>query len=298
MMAVRTDVASSRMPRTRLLPPCSATKRSSASCSRWQARWPIPFGTTCSTATWALKRLPRSRARRIASSACGPPRTGTRMEPTSSMPRCLTTAMSHGDSRTTESMVGEKTAGVRWATTPRSASARAAAAGDGGPPQPKMTRSVPSSPTASITPSDALPPDADHGSDLDSLLVAEVEDSLQQPARGARLGCALGQRDALRHLDDAQRGDLGGPAVADTGADADQVARGARVGQRQQDAVRHAPSGRHQPAAPPAARISFQRPTRYGFSSSNSRACASITRSAWSVVISSVSPMKPAVRAK
>ena len=52
------------------------------------------------------------------------------------------------------------------------------------------------------------------------------------------------------------------------------------------------------PAASPAARISFQRATRYGLSSSNSRAWASMTRSAWSVVISSVSPMKPAVRAK
>ena len=154
MMAVRTDVASRRMPRTRRVPPCSRTKRSSASCSRCSARSPVPFGTMCSTATCAPKRLPRSRARRMASSACGPPRTGTRIERTSSTPRCLTTAMSHGDSRTTASMVGEKTAGPSR-RGPRAASARAAAAGDGGPPQPKMTRSVPSSPTASITPSAA-----------------------------------------------------------------------------------------------------------------------------------------------
>ena len=97
---------------------------------------------------------------RIASSACGPPRTGTRIERTWSMPRCLTTAMSHGDSRTTASIVGLNTE-RGWARSPASAisvasaSALAACDGVGGPPQPKITRSLLSSPTASITPSDA-----------------------------------------------------------------------------------------------------------------------------------------------
>ena len=54
------------------------------------------------------KRLARSRLMRMASSACGPPRTGTRIDSTWSRPRCLTTAMSHGDSRTTASMVGRE----------------------------------------------------------------------------------------------------------------------------------------------------------------------------------------------
>ena len=97
---------------------------------------------------------------RIASSACGPPRTGTRIDSTLSRPRCLTTAMSHGHSRTTASMVGEKTGrgptrSPARASSVASASARAVCDAVGGPPQPKMTRSDPSSPTASITPSAA-----------------------------------------------------------------------------------------------------------------------------------------------
>ncbi len=261
MMAVRTDVASRRMPRTRRVPPCSRTKRSSASCSRCSARSPVPFGTTCSTATCAPKRLPRSRARRMASSACGPPRTGTRIERTSSTPRCLTTAMSHGDSRTTASMVGEKTAGP---------SRRAPARGLRPCGRGRRRRAAPAEDdeVRSLLPHrldhavGGPSPDPDHGPDLDALLVAEVKHALQQAARGASLGGALRQGDALRHLHDAERGDLGGAAVADPRADADQVARRARVGQRQQDAVRRAAAGRHQRSVDAAARISFQRVTR------------------------------------
>ena len=139
-----------------------------------------------------------------------------------------------------------------------------------------------------MTPSDAAAADADHRPQLDALLVAEVEDALQQAARDAGLVRALGQADALRHLDDAEGGDLGRPAVRDARADADEVARRARVGERQEDPVRLAPARGHQ-RPPDSARIAVQRVTRYGLSSSNSRACSSMTRSAWSVVISSVS---------
>ena len=163
MMVLRTLVPSRSSPFTRFPPPCSLTNASSAACSRTSARSPIPFGTMCMTTTCAPKRLPRSRARRIASSACGPPRTGTRIDPTVSRPRCLTTAISQGDSRTTASMVVVKTAGGRGSApasraSAASASARAACDGVGGPPQPKMTRSVPSSVTASMTPSAARRP--------------------------------------------------------------------------------------------------------------------------------------------
>ena len=139
--------------------------------------------------------------------------------------------------------------------------------------------------------------DADHRPQLHALLVADVEHALEQAARGAGLRGALGQADALGNLDDAEHGDLGRAPVGDSGADADEVARRPRVGERQEDAVRRAAARRHQ-AGSLAARISRQRVTRYGFSSSNWRAWSSITRSAWSVVMSSVSLMKPAVRPK
>ena len=54
-------------------------------------------------------RWARASANRSASSAWGPPRIGTRTRRISAGPPCLTTAMSHGASRTTSSIVGEKT---------------------------------------------------------------------------------------------------------------------------------------------------------------------------------------------
>ena len=93
--------------------------------------------------------------------------------------------------------------------------------------------------------------DADQGPQLDPLLVAEVEDALEEAARGARLGRALGEADPLRHLDDAERGDLGRAPVGNPRADADEVARRARVGERQEDPVRRAASGGHR-IRPPA----------------------------------------------
>ena len=91
--------------------------------------------------------------------------------------------------------------------------------------------------------------DAHQGPELDPLLVAEVEDALEQPSRRPRLRGSLGEADAFRHLDDAERGDLGAAAVGDPGADADEVARRPRVRERQEDPIRR-------PAArPPASAV-------------------------------------------
>ena len=116
------------------------------------------------------------------------------------MPRCLTTAMLHGASRTTSSIVGEKTASV-----PRLAARPAAPAEDdqvglflggelddafGGPPA-----------------------DAHDGAQLDALR-RELEHALEQAPRLARPRRALGKRHALGHLDDAERSQRAARAAA------------------------------------------------------------------------------------
>ena len=80
------------------------------------------------------------------SSACGPPRTGTRIRRIDVAPRCLTTAMSHGD-RATSSIVGENTAGP--CPLRRSAPCR---------PSRRSRRSDSCSPDASMMPSAARRP--------------------------------------------------------------------------------------------------------------------------------------------
>ena len=266
-IAWRTPVASRIMPDARRVPACSRTKASTAACSRSTARAPMPFGTTWSTTTFASKRFARSRLIRIASSACGPPRTGTRIDRTWSRPRCLTTAMSHGDSRTTASMVGEKTARGSARSPARtisvaSASARAACDGVGGPPQPKMTRSLLSSPTASITPSAAWRPM--RTSVRSSTPSSSPKSSTRWSSRReVRAWVAPSERlTPSGHLDDAEGRDLGRPAVRHAGTDADEVARRSRVRERQEDAIRSpAPGRRHQLPAP-SARADRHRATR------------------------------------
>ena len=110
----------------------------------------------------------------------------------------------------------------------------------------------------------------------------EVEDPLEEPPGVAGPGRALGQRHALGHLDDPERGQLPGPRLEQGGADADQLLRGQRVRDRDED-----PAGSGDFAVMPALRpgpAASQRSTRYGLSSSNSRACRSTRSSAWSVV--------------
>ena len=109
----------------------------------------IPGGTRWRTTTVASWCWAIASANRTASSACGPPRTGTRTRLISREPRCLTTAMSHGDSRTTSSIVGEKTVGP---------CARPSWPAGALPPQPKMMRSASCSADASMIPSAACRP--------------------------------------------------------------------------------------------------------------------------------------------
>ncbi len=129
----------------------------------------IPGGTRCRTMTSAPFARPRASANVKASSAWGPPRTGTRIRLTWGVPRCLTTTMSQGDSRTTASMVGLNTVGpvseVRARRRPlagRSAPVGAVSAPGPGsdclPPQPKMIRSASCSAAASTMPSAARRP--------------------------------------------------------------------------------------------------------------------------------------------
>ncbi len=168
---------------------------------------------------------PRAVAKRSASSACGPPRIGTRIRPTSLMPRCFTTAMSDGASRTTSSMVALKTG-------PSPSSRRPG----GRPPQPKMTRSASSSVAISTMPSAARRPmrttvrrSTPSG--------RELQDPLQQPPRLARPGRPLRQWHAFRHLHDGQRGDHA-TVRQQRRADTHQVRRRPRVGKRDEDACR------------------------------------------------------------
>ena len=118
-----------------------------------------------------------------------------------------------------------------------------------------------------------------------------VEHPLEQPPGVARAGRALGQGHPLGHLHDAQGGQLAGALVEHGGAQPDQLLGGHRVGDRDEDPGRQRRSCRHDPA-------SFQRLTRYGLSSSNSRAWRSTRSSAWSVVTWRFSMMKLATRPK
>ena len=101
-------------------------------------------------------------------------------------------------------------------------------------------------------------------------------------------GRALRERHALGDLDDAQGAQLAGPRLEQGGADPDELAGGARVGDRDED------PDRQRGAVHPA----FQRSTRYGLSSSNSRAWRSTRSSASSVVMSRFSITKLATRPK
>src|SRR5262249_52367885 len=122
----------------------------------------------------------------------------------------------------------------------------------------------------------------------------EVEDALEQAAGVARPGGALAERHPLGHLDDAERSQLPGPRIEERGAEPDQLLRGGGVRDGNQDpggersagaAHRRASAVSGSGAAPfvgPTA--CCQRSTRYGLSSSNSRAWRSTRSSAWSVV--------------
>ena len=128
-----------------------------------------------------------------------------------------------------------------------------------------------------------------------------VEHALQEPPGVPGAGRSLGQRHALGDLDDAERRQLAGSRVDHRRPELDQLLGRHRVGDRDQDPDRERGSGGHRavdPAAGPAAMASFQRVTRYGLSSSNSRAWRSTRSSAWSVVTLRFSMTKLATRPK
>ena len=225
-------------------------------------------------------------AKRIASSACGPPRTGTRIRRIVVAPRCLTTAMSHGESRTTSSIVGENTAGAVAVAGVRRLAA---------PAEDHEVRLL-----LAGRLDDALgrpPADAHDGMDRRSF-GREVENALEEPAGVPRPRRALRQRHPLGHLDDPERGQLAA-LVEDRRAELDQLLGGERVGDRDQD-----PRGERRAAHARTSAWAFfagfpvQRSTRYGFRSSNSRAWRSTRSSACSVVIERFSMTKLPTRPK
>jgi hypothetical protein len=125
----------------------------------------------------------------------------------------------------------------------------------------------------------------------DRALGRVVEHLLEEAPRLAGTGRALGQGHALRYFDDAERRELARPRLEQVRADADQLLRGERVRDRDED-----PVGERLPAH--EAPSSFQRWTRYGLSSSNSRAWRSTRSSAAAVVTCRFSMTKLPTRPK
>ena len=131
-------------------------------------------------------------------------------------------------------------------------------------------------------------PDAHRGAQLD-VVGRELQHALQQAASLAGAGRPLGERHPLRDLDDAQRGERAA-VLHDRRADAHEVGRGARVGQRQEDAAGQAGAAPHEPAR--------QRSTNSGLTDSKTRAWRSTTASASSPLSSAVSRTWLATRPK
>jgi len=138
-----------------------------------------------------------------------------------------------------------------------------------------------------------MPADAHDGVDRRAVRCV-VEDPLEEASGVPGARRALGQRHPLGHLDDAERGQLAGPPVEHGGTEADQLLGRHRIGDRDEDPRGERWAVGHQPAAS----ASFQRLTRYGFNSSNSRAWRSTRSSAWSVVTLRFSMTKLATRPK
>ena len=182
-------------------------------------------GTTCRTSTSASKAAAAPSAKRSASSACGPPRTGARMRRTSLDAALLDDRDVAGRSRTTSSMVALKTGSSPIVASPP---ARPAAPAEDDQVGLLLGGQL----------HDALrgtSPDAHHGAQVDAV-GRELQDPLQQPARLARPRRALGQRHALGHLHDGQRGEHAA-VRQQRRPDAHQVGRGPRVGERDEDAA-------------------------------------------------------------
>ncbi len=217
-------------------------------CSAWARTASVtPAGTRCMTTTVASWRTASASASRSASSACGPPRTGTRIRRIWRAPRCLTTAMSHG--RLAHDLVDGR-------ADDRAAAGITARAGLAAPAEDHqvgllLRRRL-------DDPGRRVPADPDERVD-DRALGHVVQDLLEEAPRLPGPGRALGQRHALGHLDDAQRRQLAGSRLHQRRADADQLLRGQRVGDRDQDPRGQRLRGHAPASAAPAAR---QRSTR------------------------------------
>ena len=210
--------------------------------------------------------------------------------------------MSHGELRTTSSIVGEKTVGPFW-SCPAAARAGPFRPIWSCPPAARADRSGAALPPPTEDdqirllfngglddPLGRVTADPDDGSDHGAVRRV-VEDALDQAPSVPCAGRSLGQRHPLRNLDDAEGRQFAGPLVEHRRAQPDQLLGGRRIGDRDQDSGRQWQARRHRGD-------SFQRSTRYGLSNSNSRACRSTRSSAWSVETVRFSMMKLPTRPK
>ena len=211
------------------------------------------------------------------------------------MPRCLTTAMSHGASRTTSSMVGLKTA-----------------APDERPPQPKMTRSASSSAAASTMPSAARRP-------MRTIVWSSTPSGVNSSTRCRR------RRAWRARVAPSLRGMPSGTSTIERAVRLPPWRSSAAPMRTRSAAVRGLASGRRMRAGPPSrppgvmragpngapvaagrvgegvaagAAAAVQRATNEGLSSSKARAWRSTNASASSVVRSRVSRTRLATRPK
>ena len=190
-IALRTLGASRRT--ASLLPAMCCLMNAASARSAWaRTARVIPGGTRWRTVTVASWWRAMASAKWRASSACGPPRTGTRTRRMSLVPRCLTTAMSHG--RVADDLVDRR----------REDGRAGAVAAAGGAPAPAEDDEVGLLLGRRLD--DALgrvPADADDR--MDGRAVGRVvEHALEEPPGVPGPGRALGQRHALGDLDDAR----------------------------------------------------------------------------------------------
>ena len=277
-IALRTFGASRR---TASPPPsrCCLTNAARARSAWARTARVIPGGTRWRTTTVAPWWRAIALAKWIASSAWGPPRTGTRTRRIG--PR--TSLLDHRDvaRRVANDLVDRgREDRRRGALTAR----RRLAA----PAEDDEVRLLFGA--GLDDPFGRVPADPDDRADRRTVGDV-VEDALEQSSSVPGPGGTFRERHALRNLDDSEGGQLARTRIEHRGAEADQLLRGHRVGDRDEDPDRERDPGRHGVA-------SFQRSTRYGLSSSNSRACRSTRSSACSVVTLRFSTMKLPTRPK
>ena len=125
-----------------------------------------------------------------------------------------------------------------------------------------------------------------------------VEHALEEAPGVASPGGPFRQGHPLGHLDDAQGVEPAGATVHERGTDPDELLGGARVRDRDEDAGRQRGATHVGVPDGPGAIAAAQRSTRYGLSSSNSRAWRSTRSSAASVVTRRFSMTKLPTRPK